>query len=130
MQGIFKIIMGLLAAFGLAAEAKGKLDAAQAGQPPRNIGKLDPNDPVALGDFNFDLMQAEGMGNGAAFAKEHGFKSYDKAEDAILRIRAYNSDNPSFAAAVNARVGERTQALMANPMAMAEQYQDWQQPQA
>ena len=108
MQQFIAIITALLAALGLAAEAKGKLDASAASKPPKGIGSLSYSDPRALGDFTFDLMQADGKGEGDAFAKEHGLKNKDKAEEAIMRIRSYNTANESFGLAVNNRVAERT----------------------
>jgi len=123
------ILHTLLAAIGLAADTKGRRGASTASKPPRGIGSLSVSDPIALGDFTFDLMQADGKGEGDAFAKKHGLKNKDKAEDAIQRIRFYNGSNPAFGEAVNSRVAERTQQLMdqiaTDPAAIAQSYQGY-----
>jgi len=132
MQQVINIFTGILTALGMAADAKSKLDKATEGRPPKGIGKLNPNDPVALGDFTFELMQADGKGEADAYAKQFGFANKAAAEKGIEKIWTYNGGDESFNKAVGAQSAARTQQMMdeiaADPMAFAREYQDMQPP--
>jgi len=127
MDQIMKIFAAILSLFGMAASAQEKLSAGQGSSAPKTIGKLDPEDPHSVADFQFDLMQAQGLGKGAEVAKEFGFKSEASGEDAAMRILTYQAGNPDFGRAVSDRIASRTHQLMeqvaADPAAMARQYQ-------
>ena len=131
MNEIIKIISQILALFGMAADAKSKLDDRKRGQPPTNIGSLDMDDPIQVGDFTFDLMQAEMRNKHQECAAAMGFKDKEAAEDAINRIRIYQmaQGNEAFSEQISARVGERSRELMSrDPLEIAKEYADWQQP--
>ena len=72
--------------FVLSDDAKSKLDDRKRGQPPTNIGSLDMDDPIQVGDFTFDLMQAEMRNKHQECAAAMGFKDKEAA-DALAQLR-------------------------------------------